>query len=125
SIDIQQDQSEPFRQLLTRLNGSADLDLVPVVRSRLAAIKGTPVAPDVRTRRDDAWHLQREYALTWAAEPPRHNTVIEGRWWTPAEAARAALISVEEETAKQLGVCLVLTLTFVIHLVSGTAIVKT
>jgi putative ABC transport system permease protein len=50
--------------------------------------------------------------LTWAAEPPAHNAVVTGRWWTVEEAAREPLISVEEEIAGQLGVRPGGTLTF-------------
>jgi putative ABC transport system permease protein len=38
--------------------------------------------------------------------------VVAGRWWTPEEAAREPLISVEDEIARQLGVGLGDTLTF-------------
>ncbi len=111
-IDIQPDQAEPFSRLVTGLNGGVAPELIPVVRSRLVAINTAPISPDVRTRREDAWYLTREYVLTWASEAPGHNTVIAGRWWTPAEAAREPLISVEEEIAAQLGVALGSTLTF-------------
>lgn len=119
-IDIQADQAGPFAALVASHGASAPAELTPVVRSRLAAINGEPIAPRERTERGDAWYLTREYVLTWAADPPGHNTLVAGRWWTPAEAARAAdparhgepLISVEEEIAKQLGVGLGGTLTF-------------
>ena len=120
-LDIQPDQAEPFRRLLTAQEGGLAPDLTPVVRSRLAAINGTPVAPDASRRRDDVWYLTREYVLTWAAEPPSHNRVVSGRWWTRDEAAREPLISVEDEIAKQLGVRLGGTLTFDIQGVSVTA----
>ena len=111
-LDIQPDQADPFARLVTAEDGGVAPELLPVVRSRLAAKNGAPVAPDARRRRDDVWYLTREYVLTWAAEPPRHNKVIAGRWWTPEEAAREALISVEEEIAGQLRVRLGDALTF-------------
>ena len=100
---------------------TAPAELTPVVRSRLAAINGASIAQDERARREDAWYLTREYVLTWAKEPPGHNTVVAGRWWTPEEAAREPLISVEEEIARQLGVKLGGTLTFDIQGVTVTA----
>ncbi len=118
-IDIQPDQADPFRRLLTELTG-APPELSPVVRSRLAAIEGTPVARG-GPRTEETWFLAREYVLTWAATPPGHNTVIAGHWWTPAEAAREPLISVEEDIAKQLGVGVGSTLTFDIQGVPVTA----
>jgi len=120
-IDIQTDQAEPFARLVAAEGATAPAELTPVVRSRLAAVNGAALTSAERSRRDDAWYLTREYVLTWAAEAPGHNTVVAGRWWTPAEAAREPLISVEEEIARQLGVGLGDTLTFDIQGVPVTA----
>ncbi|HYR71361.1 MAG TPA: FtsX-like permease family protein, partial [Candidatus Acidoferrum sp.] len=111
-IDIQTDQAEPFARLVAAQGATAPAELTPVVRSRLSAVNGASITAPERSRRDDAWYLTREYVLTWAKEPPGHNTVVAGRWWTPEEAAREPLISVEEEIARQLGVRLGDTLTF-------------
>ena len=119
-IDVQPDQAPAFAQLVADQGGTAP-ELIPVVRSRLAAIDGEPLPADVRTRREDPWFLTREYVLTWAATPPGRNSVIAGRWWTPEEAAREPLISVEEELAKQLAVGIGGTLTFDVQGVPVTA----
>ena len=111
-IDIQPDQAAPFAALVAGQGADAPAELIPVVRSRLAAINGAPPAPSGKTRREESWYLTREYVLTWAAEPPGHNTLVAGRWWTAAEAAREPLISVEDEIARELGVGLGDTLTF-------------
>jgi len=111
-IDIQTDQAEPFARLVAAQGAIAPAELTPVVRSRLSEVNGASIAQDERARREDAWYLTREYVLTWGKEPPGHNTIVAGRWWTPEEAAREPLISVEEEIARQLGVGLGSTLTF-------------
>jgi len=111
-IDVQPDQAEPFARLVEGHGATAAAELTPVVRSRLASVNGAPVAQTGKALREDAWYLTREYVLTWAKEPPGHNTVVAGRWWTPEEAAREPLISVEDEIARQLGVGLGDTLTF-------------
>ena len=110
-IDIQPDQAAPFTRLVTDLTRHAP-ELTPVVRSRLAAINGASVADDPRQKREEVWYLSREYVLTWAAEPPAHNPVIAGRWWTAEEARAEPLISVEEGIAKNLGVAIGSTLGF-------------
>ncbi len=120
-IDIQPDQAGAFARLVARHGALAPPELTPVTRSRLGAINGEPLARDARTRRDDAWYLTREYVLTWSEEPPGHNTVVAGRWWTRAEAAQGPLVSVEEEIAKQLGVGVGGTLTFDVQGVPVTA----
>ena len=89
-IDIQPDQAAPFAPLVAGPAGRGARELTPVVRSRLAAINGAPVAQDARQRREDAWYLTREYVLTWAAQPPAHNPVVAGRWWTAGGSARAS-----------------------------------
>jgi len=111
-IDIQTDQAEPFARLVAAQGAIAPAELTPVVRSRLSEVNGASIAQDERARREDAWYLTREYVLTWGKEPPGHNTIVAGRWWTPEEAAREPLISVEAEIARQLGVGLGGTLTF-------------
>ena len=118
-VDVQADQVEPFRRIV-RAEGGSDPEVIPVVRSRLAAVNGTPVALAPGARREE-WQLAREYMLTWAADPPGRNTVVAGRWWTADEARREALISVEEEIARQLGVGLGDALTFDIQGVPVTA----
>lgn len=119
-IDIQPDQAEPFRRLVADRTGHPP-NLTPVVRSRLAAINGAPVSEDRRQRREEVWYLSREYVLTWAAQQPAENPVVAGRWWTPSEAAREPLISVEDEIAKSLGVGIGGTLAFDIQGVTVTA----
>jgi len=104
-VDVQPDQAERFARIVAETSGEAPPELIPVVRSRLAAIKGVPVAPEAG-RREEQWYLTREYVLTWAATPPGRDTVVAGRWWTPEEAAREPLCSVEEEIARTLGVAL-------------------
>jgi putative ABC transport system permease protein len=101
-IDIQPDQAQDFARLVAERTGSAPT-LVPVVRARLAAVNGEPLSRDTG-RRDEAWYLTREYVLTWAAARPERDVITSGSWWTPEEAAREPLISVEDEIAKSLGV---------------------
>jgi len=110
-IDIQPDQAEAFRKLVTDRTGRPP-DLTPVVRSRLIAINGSPVSHAPRHKREETWYLSREYVLTWGAAPPEHNKVVTGRWWTEEEAGREPLISVEEEIAKSLGITIGGTLGF-------------
>jgi putative ABC transport system permease protein len=107
-IDIQPDQRELFTRVVTEVGGAPPA-LTPVVRSRLAAINGQPVTrASVDGRRggpdsEGAWYLRREYVLTYAADLPPTNVLVQGRWWNPADWARP-LVSVEEAAAKQLGI---------------------
>lgn len=102
-VDVQADQAPALARLLAPHVEGGPAEIIPVVRARLTSVKGATVERDAG-RRDEQWYLTREYALTWAATPPGRNTVVAGRWWTPGEAAREALVSVEEEIARTLGV---------------------
>ncbi|WP_292443881.1 FtsX-like permease family protein [Methylibium sp.] len=98
-INVQPDQGAAFQQQL-RGAGVADYDWYPMIRGRLVAINGRPIAPDdyadVRAQR----LVEREFNLSHAAELPGHNEVAAGRW-QPDE---AGAISVEDGLAETLGV---------------------
>jgi len=124
-VDIQPDQRDTFTALLAQTGGTPAV-LTPVVRSRLAEIDSVPVTREAierrRTRGDDrTWYFTRDYVLTWAAEVPTTNRISRGRWWTAAEAAARARISVEADAAKYLGVDVGSTLTFDVQGVRITA----
>jgi putative ABC transport system permease protein len=110
-VDIQPDQAEPFRRTIATVPGASAPTLVPVVRARLAAINGEPIARERWAGREDAWRVTREYVLTFADAPPAGTVVTRGRWWTAADRERA-FISVEAEAARALGVDLGGTLVF-------------
>jgi putative ABC transport system permease protein len=116
-VDVQADQREAFTRTVLEAGAPAPT-LVPIVRSRLAAIDGAPVTREMVDGNRDAagqeraFYFTREYVLTYADEPPPGNAVTSGRWWTREEAAGRALISVEEVAAKRLGVGVGSRLTF-------------
>jgi putative ABC transport system permease protein len=116
-VDVQADQREAFTRTVLAA-GASPPALVPIVRSRLAAIDGAPVTREmVDAHRDDAgqeraFYFTREYVLTYAEQPPPGNAITRGRWWTRDEAAARALISVEDMAARRLGVDVGSRLTF-------------
>jgi putative ABC transport system permease protein len=113
-INIQPDQAEDFRAVLTQA-GVARYDWYPMIRGRLLMVNGREVKPedyaDDRARR----LVDREFNLSHAATPPEHNRVVAGRW----VAEEADGLSVEEGLAQTLGLKLGDTLGFD---VAGTAL---
>jgi putative ABC transport system permease protein len=83
-IDVQPDQWSAVETLLRR-EGAAQLQAVPVLMTRLEAINGRSVdelvaeAPENRRRR---WALTREQRLTYMADLPDDNAVVEGELWS-------------------------------------------
>jgi putative ABC transport system permease protein len=119
-VDIQPDQREPIRRVVSELTGATAPIVTPVVQARLTAINGAPITRAMIDRRraqgdDQTWYLTRAYMLTWASEAPTTNVVTRGRWWTDAEAVARPRASVEEEAATHLGVDVGSTLTFEIQ----------
>ena len=126
-IDVQADQRDDFARLVSGAAGVSPA-LTPVVRARLASVKGEPVGrPLVERRRavgqDALWYLTREYVLTSLADAPSTNAIVRGRWWSATDAAGRPRASVEEAAAKALGVDVGDTLGFDVQGVGVDAVV--
>ena len=110
-IDIQPDQW-PGVQRLLRQAGAENVESVPVVMARLAAIDGVR-AEDLIQRTEEnggrRWALTREQRLTYMAALPADNRVVAGALWSDP---RRAEVSVEKEFADDIGVRLGSTLRF-------------
>jgi putative ABC transport system permease protein len=73
-----------------------------MLRGRLVAINGLPIASrpvaDARERRFG----EREQNLSWTAELGDDNHIVAGHWWTPADYGKP-LVSLAEEYRDRLG----------------------
>ncbi len=74
-------------------------DLNPMVRGRLTAVNGKKVAEADFTEERARLLVEREFNLSYAEQPPAHNTLVQGKWFSLHEKA----LSVEEGIAKTLG----------------------
>ncbi|MCS6786347.1 MAG: ABC transporter permease [Thiobacillaceae bacterium] len=99
-LNIQPEQRETV-QAFFRRHGLPEPTLYPMVRGRLIAINGRPVRPqdyaDERTRA----LVEREFNLSYADQPPPHNRILAGRWFTAADRMHGAL-SIEAGIAARL-----------------------
>jgi putative ABC transport system permease protein len=110
-IDIQPHQWPGVERILRR-SGARDIESVPVVMARLAAIDGVGAEELVeRAEKKDGprWAFTREHRLTYMRTLPADNQVIAGSLWS--DPARAE-VSVEKEFADDSGVRLGSTLRF-------------
>lgn len=113
-IDIAADEIDGMRILL-RSSGvvTAPPELIPVVTSRVMAIDGVPAA-DIKTKNFPHRMLQN-ISLTYADSTPPGASVVEGKWWSPSQAADSGahpLIAVSKNQADRLGLRVGSTITF-------------
>lgn len=105
-INIQPDQREPLRQMLSQ--GGIDDLLYPMIRGRLTHIAGQPVNADRYEEQRARNLVEREFNLSYTDTLPEGNRVVAGTWF----AGSAPQASMEEGIARTLGVKLGDTLTF-------------
>ena len=97
-INIMPEQGDAFVQAL-RAAGVDHYDWYPMIRGRLVQRNGVTVTPDSYAEDRARRLVDREFNLSYSAQPPPHNDVVAGRW-VPDE---VDAISVEEGIAKTLG----------------------
>jgi len=98
-INIQPHEAEGVGNFLAERFGGGEL--VPLIRARVTAINGRPVAelefPSPRAQS----FIDRESNLSWAQEPAPDNRVVAGRWWPVGDEAE---VSVEVDYARDLNI---------------------
>jgi len=100
-INIRSDDTQAFRAFFEE-HGLEAPELHPMIRARMTAIRGHPVA-DLELEGDRArGFAEREQNLTWAARLQADNKIVAGRWWTAADSGRR-LVSVTVEYAESFG----------------------
>ena len=115
-FDVQPDQEDDV-QVLLEGRAEGDPSPVPVVTTRIAAVKGRVVqdllADSVRESRPPRWVLRQEHRATYRNELKANETVLAGDWWgDPPEGAddgasppaAPVRVSLEEEIAEDLQV---------------------
>ena len=100
-VDIQDYEADGFEALLRKEATDAKVQRVPMLRGRFVAIKGVPVS-DLSVAPDVAWVLRGDRGLTYSAKLPENSELIEGKWWAEDHSGEA-LVSVEDQVAKGLG----------------------
>lgn len=101
-LNIQPEQREHVLAFF-RAQGLPTPELYPMVRGRLMAINDRPVRAEDYADERSRQLVEREFNLSPMTLPPRHNVVIDGRWFGPEDLARGAL-SIEAGIAKTLDV---------------------
>ena len=100
-IDIPSSRAGEFRDFLKTQAPGGALESTPMMRGRLTALNGTPVA-EAKAAPNAAWVLDGDRGITYAATIPEGSTVVDGEWW-PATGDEPRLVSLDAEIAKGLG----------------------
>jgi putative ABC transport system permease protein len=111
-MNITPDQVEPVGAMLDRATRRQG-PLYPMFNGRIVDVNGVDAKAwdDARRQRDsEGPRVNSERNLTWSHDLPVDNEVVAGEWWGPDEAG--ALVSLEEEYARDLGLNLGDRLTF-------------
>jgi putative ABC transport system permease protein len=98
-INIQPHEAEGVARFLEERFGGGEL--VPLIRARLTAINGTPVAELEFSAPRAQSFIDRESNLSTAYKPPADNRVVAGRWWPLGDEAE---VSVEVDYARDLNI---------------------
>ena len=100
-IDVQPDQTDGVRTFLRALGGTGEPTLIPVLRARITAIRGSETSldsyEDVRSR---GGGLGREYVVTYRASLAGNERLVSGEFWPSAPHA-GAQVSVEQGLAER------------------------
>lgn len=101
-VDIQPDQFDPLKQLVTGVPGTRDFEAVPSLRGRIETVNGKP-AEQALSNPDQAWVLSGDRGITYAAKLPEHSEVVAGSWWAE-DYQGAPLISIHQSVANAFGI---------------------
>ena len=116
-VNIAQNQVENVEQFIDQ-QGITASDIYAVIRGRLTAINSDKIAKQVSKEQTDGSDngrqgVGRELNLTWRADLPKENRVVEGKWWkNELTAVSKPQVSIERTLAKRLGIELGDSLTF-------------
>ncbi|MCZ6898099.1 MAG: FtsX-like permease family protein [Betaproteobacteria bacterium] len=109
-VNIQEDQLQPLKVFFNQHN-IVQPTIHPMVRARLTSINGRIVSPEDYSNTRAKRLVKREFNLSWASEIRSDNQIMDGRWWQDRDIGKAVL-SMEADVAKIIGVHLGDTLTY-------------
>jgi putative ABC transport system permease protein len=101
-INIEPEQLPGLQAFFEAELGSTAYAL-PLIRGRITAVKGIPVAEYQFPAPQGASFIQREANITWSGAVPDNNSIAAGTWWGESYSG-AAQLSLETGIARDMGV---------------------
>lgn len=102
ALNVLPEERETFAARLAELSPHP-APLYPIVAGRLTLINGEPVQGIVSKDSQGERAIQRDLSLTWAANLPAGNVLVDGQWWNDLSQSDLPGVSVESELAESLG----------------------
>lgn len=102
ALNVLPEEREAFAARLAELSPHP-APLYPIVAGRLTLINGEPVQGIVSKDSQGERAIQRDLSLTWAANLPAGNVLVDGQWWNNLPQSDLPGVSVESELAESLG----------------------
>jgi putative ABC transport system permease protein len=103
-VDIPSAEVQRFDALIHQQAPNATLQRAPMLRGRIIEAGGVN-AEDLKPAENSAWVLRGDRGITYAATLPAGSRLAAGGWW-PADYSGSPLVSLEEKTARDLGLSL-------------------
>jgi putative ABC transport system permease protein len=105
-IDLPSADVARFGDLVQRIAPGSATRAVPNLRATIIAYGPQDTmtyVEDVEDIPEGAWALRGERGVTYASAVPQGNTIVDGAWWNEQDGATQALVSVDEELARPIG----------------------
>lgn len=100
-VDIQSDDLERFREVLSETAPGGEVETVPMLRGRMLALDGVPVN-EIDAPPGSEWALRGDRGITYSATLPENSNLTEGNWW-PEDYQGRPLVSYDAELAAEFG----------------------
>jgi putative ABC transport system permease protein len=99
-------QPQDVPELEGYLNDTVGVDtrLYPMIRGRLVSINGEAVAPEDYPPGRARGLVEREFNLSYRAQPAEGNRIVRGEWWHSLPAQPPEQFSVEQGVAQEIGI---------------------
>ena len=108
-IDIQPQQEEQFRQIVTSMPGVEKVLTSAMIRGRVVRVNDVP-ADEVQVAQGSRWAIRGERSISHAATMPENTRLTQGEWWA-SDYTGENLVSIDAEVARDIGVSLGETMT--------------
>lgn len=105
ALDVPRDRLDEFAATVAQHAPDAVIESMPTLRGSVLAYgprDNQTVVSELEELPEGAWALRGERGLTYSAELPSGNIVVEGEWWD-SDHSGEPLVSIDEELAEATG----------------------